>query len=109
MNRTFKETPYFTEKWISLGLTDDDLRMLENILLKDPKTGDAITGTGGLRKIRIPIENCGKRSGGRVIYVDVQVKECIYLIDVYLKNEKNDLNEKEKKLLKKLVTVLKEE
>lgn len=54
MIRTFREVPSFTEKWKALGLTDDDLRILENILLKDPKTGDTISGTGGLRKIRIP-------------------------------------------------------
>lgn len=108
MNRTFKEVPSFTLKWQSLGLTDEDLRILENILLKDPKTGKTIAGTGGLRKIRIPIEDIGKRGGGRVIYVDIEVKECIYLIDVYTKNEQSDLTEKEKKMLKKLVKVLKE-
>lgn len=48
MNRTFKEVPTFTTKWQSLGLTDEDLRILENILLRDPKTGDAIPGTGGV-------------------------------------------------------------
>lgn len=47
MKRTFKEVPSFTEKWRFLGLTDEDLRILENILLKDPKMGDAIQGTGG--------------------------------------------------------------
>lgn len=71
--------------------------------------GKAIQGTGGLRKIRIPVENTGKRGGGRVIYVDIEVKECIYLIDVYTKKEQSDLTEKEKKMLKKLVDVLKEE
>ena len=109
MNRTFKEVPSFTAKWKALGLTDEDLRLLENILLKNPKTGDAISGTGGIRKIRIPIEDTGKRSGGRVIYVDIEIKECIYLLNVYEKNEKTDLTEKEKKMLKKLVDVLKEE
>ena len=109
MKRTFKEVPSFTAKWQSLGLDDEDLRTLENILLRDPKTGAAITGTGGIRKIRIPIEDSGKRGGGRVIYVDIEVKECIYLLNVYAKNEKTDLTEKEKKLLKKLVGILKEE
>ncbi len=109
MNRTFKEVPSFTAKWRSLGLSDEDLRTLENILLKDPKMGDAIQGTGGLRKIRIPMHDTGKRGGGRVIYVDIEVKECIYLIDVYTKKEQTDLTEKEKKMLKKLVDVLKEE
>lgn len=31
MNRTFKEVPSFTIKWQSLGLTDDDLKTLEEI------------------------------------------------------------------------------
>lgn len=109
MKRTFKEVPSFTAKWQALGLDDEDLRTLENILLRDPKTGPAIPGTGGIRKIRIPIEDSGKRGGGRVIYVDIEVKECIYLLNVYAKNEKTDLTEKEKKLLKKLVDILKEE
>lgn len=109
MNRTFKEVPSFTQKWHSLGLTDDDLRTLQTILLKDPKTGDVIQGTGGLRKIRIPMEDTGKRSGGRVIYVDIEIKEVIYLLNVYAKNEKTDLSEKERQLLKKLVERLKEE
>ncbi|MCC8126618.1 MAG: type II toxin-antitoxin system RelE/ParE family toxin [Clostridiales bacterium] len=109
MNRTFKEVPSFTTKWHSLGLTDDDLCTLEEILLKDPKTGDVISGTGGIRKIRIPFMDTGKRSGGRVIYVDIEIKECIYFLNVYIKSEQTDLTEKEKKLLKKLVEVLKEE
>lgn len=109
MNRTFKETQFFTEKWQTLGLTDDDLRTLESILLRNPKAGNVIIGAGGLRKVRIPVDHNGKRGGGRVIYVDIEVKECIYLIDVYLKNEKPDLSGKERKMLKKLVAVLKEE
>ena len=109
MNRTFKEVPSFTKKWQSLGLTDEDLRSLENILLKNPKMGDVIQGTGGIRKIRIPYDDIGKRGGGRVIYIDIEVKECIYFLNVYVKNEKLDLSEEEKKILKKLVTLLKEE
>lgn len=109
MIRTFKEVSSFTKKWKELGLTEDDLVVLEELLLKDTKIGDVIQGTGGLRKIRIPMENIGKRSGARVIYIDIEIKECIYLLDVYAKNEKIDLSEKEKAMLKKLVNTLKEE
>ena len=100
MYQTFKEVPSFTEKWYTLGLTDEDLRDLENILLRNPKIGDAIPGTGGIRKIRIPVENIGKRGGGRVIYVDIEVKESIYLLNVYVKNEKTDLTKKKRKCSK---------
>lgn len=109
MNRTFIEVPTFTKKWKSLGLTDEDLRQLQRILLKDPKTGDVIQGTGGLRKIRIPMEYSGKRGGGRVLYVDIEYKETIYFINVYTKNEKDDLTEDEKRAIKAIVKFLKEE
>ena len=107
MNRTFIEVPIFTNRWKELGLTDENLRELETILLENPKAGDAIQGTGGIRKIRIPVGNTGKRGGGRVIYVDIEIKETIYFINVYAKNEKDDLTEDEKKAFKALVKVLK--
>lgn len=109
MKRTFIEVPMFTKKWKALGLTDENLRDLENVLLENPKAGDTIQGTGGLRKIRIPLSNTGKRGGGRVIYVDVEFKEIIYFINVYSKNEKDDLTEEEKKAFKAVVNILKEE
>lgn len=65
MIRAFIEVPMFTKKWKELGLTDETLRELQNILLNDSKTGDVIQGTGGLRKIRIPMPNKGKRRFNR--------------------------------------------
>lgn len=111
MNRTFIEVPMFTKKWRELGLTDENLRALENILLKDPKAGDAIKGTGGLRKIRVPMENKGKgkRGGARVLYVDIELKDKIYFINVYSKDEKSDITPDEKKAFKAVVNFLKEE
>ena len=108
MNRTFREMESFIKKWNSMGLNDDDLLVLQEILLRDPKIGDVIPGASGIRKVRIPVDGIGKRSGGRVIYIDIEIRECIYLLDVYAKNEKTDLSEKEKKLLSKLVERLKE-
>lgn len=111
MTRTFIETPIFTTKWQELGLTDENLKDLQKILLENPKLGDTISHTGGLRKIRIAMENKGKgkRGGARVIYVDVDVKETIYFVNVYSKDEKEDLTPDEKKALKAVVKILKEE
>lgn len=108
MNRTFIETASFAKKWKNIGLTNDDLAVLQKLLLKDPKLGDVIPGASGIRKIRIPVDEIGKRSGGRVIYIDIEIKESIYLLDVYTKNEQTNLSEKEKQLLSKLVERLKE-
>ena len=111
MTRTFIEVPIFTKKWKELGFTDENLRELQKVLLDDPKAGDAIQGTGGLRKIRIPMENKGKgkRGGARVVYVDVELKESIYFINVYSKDEKADLTPDEKKAFKGIIKFLKEE
>ena len=111
MNRSFIEVPTFTAKWRELGLTDEDLRELQKVLLQNPKKGDSIVGTGGLRKIRIPMENRGKGKpgGARILYVDVEIKELIYLINVYSKDEKDDLSEEEKKAFKAVIKFLKEE
>ena len=111
MTRIFVETPIFTRKWHELELTDDDLRALETILLKNPKQGDTISHTGGLRKIRIPMEGRGKgkRSGARVLYVDVELKKKIHLVNVYSKDEKDDLTPDEKKAISVVMKILKEE
>ena len=51
----------------------------------------------------------GKRGGARVIYVDIELKETIYFINVYTKDEKDDLTEEEKKAFRAVVRILKEE
>ena len=111
MKRTFIEVPLFTKKWHDLGLTDESLKRLQEELLNNPKAGDVIQGTGGIRKIRIPMsdKNKGKRGGARVVYIDIELKEIIYFINVYTKNEKDDLTEDEKKAFKTIVNILKEE
>ena len=111
MNRSFVEVPMFNAQWRELGLKDEDLRELKQVLLPNPKKGASIAGTGGLRKIRIPMENRGKgkRGGARVLYVDVEIKELIYFINVYSKDEKDDLSEDEKKAFRAVIKFLKEE
>jgi hypothetical protein len=51
MIREFVIMPEFDRQWQKLGLGDDELRQLQKILLENPKAGDIIKGTKGLRKI----------------------------------------------------------
>lgn len=69
MTRTFIQTHEFVANWANMGLGDKDLRRLELELLKNPKTGKVIRGTGGLRKLRFAFENRGKSGSVRVCYV----------------------------------------
>lgn len=106
MTRTFIQTHEFVKNWVRLGLTDDDLRRLELEILKNPKAGKVIEGTGSLRKLRFASEGKGKSGSARVCYVDFVVKETVYLITVYPKNEKDNLSKAECNNIKKLIGIL---
>ena len=108
MLRTFIEVPLFTKRWKEIGLNDDDLLVLQIMLLKDPASGPVMEGTGGIRKVRFPIENRGKSSSVRVCYTDFEEYEVTYLITAFTKNEQENLSASEKAVLKKLVKALKE-
>ena len=109
MKRLFVLTPGFEKSWADLGLGDDELRTLQCQLIENPEAGDVIHETGGARKIRIPMENRGKSGGGRVIYVDVVIRERIYLLLAYPKNVQTDLTSEQKKMMRKLIKLIKEE
>ena len=89
-----------------MGLTEEDLRRLQLELLSNPKIGSVITGTGGIRKMRFAYENQGKSGSTRVIYVDFEVYEKIYLLTVYAKNEKDNLSKQERNNLHRVVEIL---
>lgn len=109
MTRTFIEVPLFTKRWEEIGLSDMELQKLQVALLKAPESGPIIEGTGGIRKVRFPIENKGKSGSVRVCYTDFAEYEVIYLITAFKKKEQENLSMEEKNVLKKLVKSLKEE
>ena len=109
MKRSFIELPIFKSRWEALGLNEEDLLRLQIELLADPKAGDVMQGTGGVRKMRFAFEHRGKSGGVRVIYVDFEVYEKIYLLTAYTKNEKDDFTKKERSEIKQLIEVLEQQ
>ena len=79
------------------------------MLLKNPESGKIMEGTGGIRKVRFPLENRGKSGSVRVCYTDFAEYEVIYLITAFEKKEQENLTMEEKNAIKKLVKALKEE
>ena len=108
MTRLFIIMPEFERQWNRMGLNDNDLKRLQYELLDNPKAGDVMQGTGGLRKIRFSFENQGKSGSARVVYVDFAVYEKIFLITAYSKNEKDNLSKTERNAVKKLIENLEE-
>ena len=78
------------------------------MLLKDPESGPVIKGTGGIRKVRFPLENRGKSGSVRVCYTDFAEYEVTYLITAFAKKEQENLTDEEKKVLRKLVKALRD-
>ena len=109
MIRTFFETRHFTKKWYELGFTDDDLISLQQILLENPKAGDVMKGTGGLRKVRFAFPGNGKCGSVRVCYIDIEGVMEIHLIDVFSKNEKDNLTMAERNAVRAVVEKIKSE
>ena len=109
MRRTFIELPIFRSRWKAMGLNDDDLARLQKELLEDPKVGPVKQGTGGVRKMRFAFEDRGKSGSARVIYVDFEVYDKIYLITAYPKNVKDNLTKEERNDLRRLMDILREQ
>ena len=109
MERKFIITRSFEKSWASMGLGDDELRDLQMVLLNDPDIGDVIPNLAGAGKVRIPISGKGKSGGGRVIYVDIVIQKEIYLLLAYPKNVQTDLNPAQKKLIRDMIGIIKEE
>jgi len=71
------ETPTFTRQITGL-LSDDEYSEFQSQLVANPKAGDVIPGSGGLRKIRWFRAGRGKRGGIRGIYF-AAIEARIYL------------------------------
>jgi len=109
MTRTFIELPIFRTRWKAMGLDDNDLLRLQEELLADPQVGAVMRGTGGVRKMRFAFEHRGKSGSVRVIYVDFEIYEKIFLITAYTKDEKDNLSDSEKNEIKHLIKLLEQQ
>ena len=106
LSRIFVELPSFMARWKSLGLNDADLLRLEIELLNNPKVGAVLQGTGGVRKVRFAFEDRGKSGSIRVIYIDFEIYEKIFLLTAYAKADQANLTKQERNDLKGPVELL---
>ena len=88
-------------------LLKEDFETLKKSLVKDPEQGDLIPGTGGVRKVRLKSSTKGKRGSFRVCYFDDPGREELFLMQIYTKNEKENLSSDEKNALKEFSEMVK--
>jgi mRNA-degrading endonuclease RelE of RelBE toxin-antitoxin system len=93
------ETPVFTRRVLE-ALTDDEYRELQHFIAEHPESGNIISGSHGLRKLRWTVSGRGKRGGSRVIYYWLKPRDTILMLFVFRKNERSDLSKDQLKILK---------
>lgn len=89
-------------------LSLDEQREIVNYLALNPKAGDLIEGTGGVRKLRWGYGGKGKRGGVRVIYYFHSERMPLYLLTLFAKNERANLSKAERNALGNLVILLRQ-
>lgn len=85
------------------------MRIAEDEIAAAPDAWPVIKSTGGVRKARAARGASGKSGGVRIIYYYLVVNEQIYLLDIYAKNEQENITEASKKVLRETVKILKGE
>ena len=78
-----------------------------DFIARNPKAGDVIPETGGVRKVRWGRAGTGRRGGARVIYFYHDVDRPIYLLMAYAKARRENLTPEEKRNVRRLVAILK--
>ena len=105
---TIAETTVFARNAAML-LEKDERDALDAFLANDPRAGDLIEGTGGLRKLRWRAQGRGKRGGVRVIYYHFDETVPLLLLTIYGKGERDDLSMDAKRKLAEQAEVIRQE
>jgi hypothetical protein len=92
-------TRVFTKQLSLLGLDEDELQEIVEIIAREPLLGDLLAGTGGARKLR----GKGKSGGLRTIHCFGGDDIPVFLLSIYGKSEKGNLTKSERNELAKLL------
>ncbi len=108
MKASFVEATNFSE-YREDFLPDTAFAQLQQQMMENPTSGDVMKGCGGLRKLRVvdASRGKGKRGGARLIYLHIPEVSRFYLVDIYGKDEQEDLSADDKKALRELVEQIK--
>jgi len=100
MNTVVELSP-FSRNWRLVWSDAEYEEFIEWIAL-NPKSGDVIKGSGGVRKIRWSGTGRGKRGGARVIFYSAE-SSYVYLMTIYSKNQQANISAGSLKKIKELI------
>jgi len=107
------------EAQASAGLTKEERDTLEAFLAATPESVPLAQGLGGARKLRWALSDVkrgkgetqakGKRGGARIIYFYRRASHSVYMLDAYLKGDREDLSANDKRVIAKAIQVIEAE
>ena len=106
LRHTVIETAAFLRKANDAGMSADERFDLVSLIAAEPDSGDVISGTGGVRKVRFAAEGRGKSGSYRVITLYTGSNLPVFLLTVYPKGSRSNLTKVERNELAKLTKTL---
>ena len=103
MRHTVVETPEFRRAAEQAGIGAAELSTIVDHLARHPDAGDLIPGTGGARKVRFRGRGRGKSGGLRVVTAYADADTPVFLLTVFAKGDRIDLNARERRALKDVI------
>ena len=103
------ETHAFRRAADQVGMSEDEVADLVTYLAFNPTAGDAVSGTGGCRKLRWQGRGKGKSGGYRTITFYSGEMCPVYLLTVFGKGEKANLSKGERNALAKIAKAIADE
>ena len=100
--QTVIETNAFLADAKDVGMSEEEREALVAMVAGNPAAGDLMQGTGGCRKLRYKKPGTGKSGGYRAITWFGGSDIPVFLLTVFGKNQKANLNQAERNALAKL-------
>jgi len=104
--QTVVETESYLRDAKATRLSDDERKEIVDFIAAQPDAGHEIPGTGGARKLRFAGKGKGKSGGYRVITFYSGEDIPVFLLNVFAKNEKTDLSQKERNQFKTILAAI---
>jgi|SRR5579863_6607570 hypothetical protein len=98
--QTVVETLTFEKAAAKVGLTEDEISGIVEVLGRDPEAGEMIPGSGGCRKVRVAGRGKGKSGGYRLITYYGGKDIPVYLLTIYSKGDQVNLSDQQVKAMK---------
>ena len=82
---------------------EDEKSAFIDYIACNPKAGDLVPGTGGIRKVRWAASGRGKRGGARIVYYWHAPGDRLLMLLAYAKGKQDDLTPRQRALVRKIV------